>query len=193
MAKRVVGEKAWTNRIVKHGTQAAGQFLGNEANWRIHPAAQQEALRRVIGHEVGWVAPVIVNMRRSRKWPVGQRGVETMLDGHERVQLAIRKSEDEPVPTIWVDLTPDEERLVLATFDPLAAMAVTDTGKLTELEDVLGSRHADLLALVSSGELPGDTPKKTRGLRHKVVACACCADGKCDDPDCGCYRSADQE
>jgi hypothetical protein len=193
MAKRRAAAPAqWRNRIVKHGMQAADQFLANPDNWRIHPAGQQEALRRIIGVEVGWVQSVIVNMRTSKKWPAGQRNVETMLDGHERVQLALRKDDKEPVPTVWVDLDPDEERLVLATFDPIGQLAVEDRDKLGELEGILQERHSDLLDLVATGVMPGDggPPKKAKGLRHTVHACTCCADGKCTDPDCGCYREA---
>jgi hypothetical protein len=192
MARKRTAATTWRNRIVKHGEQPADQFLANPDNWRIHPAGQQEALRRVIGVEVGWVQSVIVNMRTSSKWPPGQRNVETMLDGHERVQLALRKDDKEPVPTVWVDLDPDEERLVLATFDPIGQLAVEDHGKLGELEGILQERHSDLLDLVATGVLPdGDgvpPKKKAKGLRHTVHACTCCADGKCKDPECGCFR-----
>ena len=45
-----------------------------------------------------------------------------VIDGHARVALALTRKEAS-VPVLYVDLSPDEERLVLATFDPIGALA----------------------------------------------------------------------
>ncbi len=37
------------------------------------------------------------------------------------------------MPVLWVDLSPDEELLVLATLNPIAAMATTDEAKMNDL------------------------------------------------------------
>jgi hypothetical protein len=71
--------------------------------------------------EVGWVAQVLVNKTTGH-----------VVDGHLRVELAISRNE-QTVPVTYVELSKDEERLVLATLDPLAAMASADTAKLAEL------------------------------------------------------------
>ena len=71
--------------------------------------------------QVGWVAQVLVNQRTGH-----------VVDGHLRVALAISRGEPS-VPVLYVDLSEDEERLVLASLDPLAAMATTDEAKLREL------------------------------------------------------------
>jgi hypothetical protein len=43
-------------------------------------------------------------------------------------------SHEQPIiPVLYVDLSEDEERLVLASLDPLAAMATTDEAKLRDL------------------------------------------------------------
>lgn len=103
----------WRNRIVSHGEERPDQLLANPRNWRIHPKHQQQALEGVLS-EVGWIQDVIVNKRTG-----------FVLDGHLRVGLAI--STNQPaVPVKYVDLDEDEETLVLATFDPLAALAVAD-------------------------------------------------------------------
>lgn len=130
MAKKRVSAP-WGNRIVRTGTVPASDFLANEANWRIHPQAQQDALDKILG-DVGFVTGVIVNLRSDKSWGAN-RGVETMIDGHARVGRALDRGEDTLVPVIYVDLTPDEERLVLATFDPIGEMAVADRAKQTEL------------------------------------------------------------
>jgi hypothetical protein len=194
MAKKTATKKkaepkpaAWRNRIVRSGELPASQFLAHEGNWRIHPTAQQEVLRGLIGNAVGWIAPVIVNVRTSTLWPVGDRNVETVVDGHLRIQLALREGDETPVPVSYVDLTPQEERMALATFDPVAALAAHDTIKFDELVADLPDSHVDLTAILEHVQKP---KKRTaaKGLRHDVKRCLCCADGKCKNPDCGCYR-----
>ena len=111
---------AWRNRIVGSGQEAPDQLLANPANWRIHPKAQQDALAGALD-EVGWVQQVLVNRRSG-----------FVIDGHARVALALRRGEP-TVPVLYVDLEPDEEALVLATLDPISAMAGRDEDKLRAL------------------------------------------------------------
>lgn len=86
----------------------------------MHPKHQQDALAGVLD-EVGWVQQVIVNRRTGH-----------LIDGHLRVALAMRRNEP-TVPVLYVDLDEAEEALILATLDPLAAMAAADAEKLDEL------------------------------------------------------------
>src|SRR5580765_1612008 len=94
------------NRIVGHGSKSPEDFLANPDNWRMHPIYQQEALTGAL-EEVGWVQTVLENVQTGH-----------MIDGHLRVLLADREGETQ-VPVTYVDLTPEEERVVLATLDPL--------------------------------------------------------------------------
>lgn len=116
----------WENRITGTGEEAPDQLLANPRNWRIHPRAQREALAGVL-REVGVVQEVIVNRQTGH-----------LLDGHLRVDLAIEEEQD-TVPVKYVDLTLEEEAEVLATFDPLSTMAVTDPSQLGAL---LGDVHS---------------------------------------------------
>lgn len=119
----------WRNRIVGSDVVAADQLLANPYNWRIHPKHQQEALAASL-NGVGWVQEIVVNQRSGH-----------VIDGHLRAALAI--SRGEMVPVKYVDLSDDEERLVLATLDPLAALAATDRDML---EDILsGLRETELV------------------------------------------------
>ena len=104
---------AWRNRIVRDGYEAPDQLLANPMNWRVHPLHQQEKLEGVLS-EVGWIQRVIVNEATGH-----------VIDGHARVGLAISRGEP-LVPVLYVDLTLEEERLVLATLDPIGALAGTD-------------------------------------------------------------------
>jgi hypothetical protein len=173
----------WGSRIVRTGTSPAGQFLGNERNWRVHPAFQQDQMQVVL-EKVGFVQSVIVNLRSSDEWPAGERGVETMVDGHLRVQLALSRGEDTLVPVTYVDLTPAEERAVLATFDALGGLAVADKEKLPPLIEEVSLDFADtdldLEALFKLDKAP------TKGLKHTVHECTCCQK-KCRK-GCGCYE-----
>lgn len=111
----------WRNRIVGHGEQAAGQFMANPNNWRIHPKAQREALTGVLG-EVGWVQSVIVN-----------RTTGHVLDGHARIEEALKLGDETPVPFVEVELSEDEEAKILLTLDPISAMAAADKANLDSL------------------------------------------------------------
>lgn len=118
------GHTRWQNRIVGEDVVDADQLLANPTNWRIHPKHQQAALTGVLD-SVGWVQRVIVNQRTGH-----------VIDGHLRASLAISRGEQ--VPVLYVDLDDDEERLILATMDPLAAMAATDAEMLEDLLRGLG-------------------------------------------------------
>ena len=111
---------AWRSRIVGHGEAAPAELVPNERNWRRHPPSQQKALAGALT-EVGWVQQVVVNRTSGR-----------LVDGHLRVELALARGEP-AVPVTYVELSEDEERVVLATLDPLAAMADADATKLAEL------------------------------------------------------------
>jgi DNA methylase len=153
----VAAPAAWRNRIVGSGDEAPGALLANPRNWRTHPPDQRAALAGSLS-EVGWVAQILVN-----------RTTGHVVDGHARVEEAIRRGEP-TVPVVYVELTPEEEALVLATLDPIGAMATADTAKLRELlADVtvddagLARLLADLagprLGLVDPDDVP-DVPEE---------------------------------
>src|SRR5947207_4380881 len=110
----------WRNRIVGHADIPPAALVPNPRNWRTHPAEQQRALGGALA-EVGWVAEVLVN-----------RTTGHVVDGHLRVELALARKEP-AVPVTYVELSEDEERVVLATLDPLAAMADAEATALAEL------------------------------------------------------------
>ena len=110
----------WRNRIVGEGEEAPDQLLTNPQNWRIHPRSQRAALDGVLS-EVGWVQRVVVNRRTGH-----------VMDGHLRIDLAMERGE-KTVPVVCVDLSADEEALILATLDPLSALAFADKDKPDEL------------------------------------------------------------
>lgn len=110
----------WRNRITRYADVPPDQLLANPKNWRIHPRHQQDALAGIID-EVGFVDPVLV-----------QDGTDTVIDGHLRVSLALRDGVP-TIPVAYVDLDDDESDLVLATFDPITALANADRDNLDAL------------------------------------------------------------
>jgi DNA modification methylase len=132
----------WRNRILGSGEEAPDQLAANPRNWRTHPAAQRKALRGALD-TVGWVQQVIVNRRTGN-----------VVDGHARIEEALSRHEP-TVPVLYVDLSAEEEALVLATLDPIAAMADQDDERLRDLLAEVAVDDEGLAALLAdlAGEL----------------------------------------
>lgn len=133
----------WRSRIVGHEDVDPTQLLANPNNWRTHPGRQRDALRGSLA-EVGWVQSVIVN-----------RTTGHMVDGHARVEEAISRGEP-TVPVVYVELDQAEEALILATLDPIAAMADSDGAKLAALLADVAVDDEGLRRLL--GDLAGNPP-----------------------------------
>lgn len=122
MAKKQAKQPpTWRNRIVGGGEQPASQFMANASNARIHPKAQQQALVGSL-NELGWIQNVIVNKTTGN-----------VVDGHARIAEALKLGDETPVPYVEVELSEDEEKLALATLDPIASMAAYDKAQLDAL------------------------------------------------------------
>lgn len=108
---------AWQNRIVRHCEMSLAELKANPRNWRTHPQAQRDALSGVL-RDVGIVQSVIYNERTG-----------LLVDGHARVEEAA-KAGVAALPVTVVDLSDEEEALILATLDPVAALAGADAAAL---------------------------------------------------------------
>lgn len=140
----------WKNKIVRHGEEKVESLLANEWNWRIHPEKQQEALKGSL-EEIGVIQTVIVNLRTSSEWGEDQR-VETMLDGHARVKLAMRHGQ-ETLPVTYVDLTPKEEKKALIAFDRITQMANEDSVMLFDLIDSITQNGDEFIPTIDESEM----------------------------------------
>lgn len=110
----------WQSRIVSTEEVDPRSLQAHPMNFRGHPDAQREALSEVLDR-VGWIQRVIVNRRTGR-----------MIDGHLRAELAIERGE-KTIPVEFVDVSDEEERLILATFDGITGMASRDNAMLSDL------------------------------------------------------------
>jgi DNA modification methylase len=97
----------------------AADLLPNPKNWRRHPKAQAEALRGLLS-KIGYADALLV-----RETPAGLM----LIDGHLRAET----TPDVEVPVLILDLTEEEADLLLASLDPLAAMAEGDSDALRTL------------------------------------------------------------
>jgi site-specific DNA-methyltransferase (adenine-specific) len=95
----------------------ASDLRPNPKNWRTHPQAQADALRGVLA-EVGIADAVLARELED--------GSLMLLDGHLRVETM----GDQILPVLVLDVNEAEGDKVLATLDPLAAMAESDAAKL---------------------------------------------------------------
>ena len=132
----------WSNRIVRYGEEDPAKLVPNDKNWRMHPDAQKEVVEGALG-EVGWIDEVTVNLRSGAEWPEEERNVLTVVDGHLRRDLALARSAA-TVPVKYVDLTPEEERMVLAVKDTSTGMAETDHRALLALIEDLDPEDESL-------------------------------------------------
>ena len=154
----------WQNRITGLAYMKPGELTPNPANWRRHPDSQRGALAEVL-QRVGLVMPVLYNERTGR-----------LVDGHLRQDMA---QGDQDIPVVKVDLSEQEEALVLASLDPLAAMAGQDDAALAALvkeaepgEGPLGELFAEM---IPDGDiLP---PEYDETVADGVNTCTC--------PTCG--------
>src|ERR1035437_9448044 len=128
---------AWKNRIVGSEDVPPESLLAHPQNFRRHPGMQRDALRGSLG-TLGWIQQVLVNKQTGY-----------VIDGHARIEEALSRHE-KTVPVLYVDLSPEEERLALATLDPIGEMATRDQEALDELIADLHVYDAGLQALLDS-------------------------------------------
>jgi len=137
MARTSKDKPEWRNRIVGQGIVNPAELIANPMNWRNHPKKQIQALTGLL-KEVGWVQNVIVNKTTGH-----------IVDGHARVGMAVERKED-AIPVVYVELTEDEERLVLSSLDPIGTLAESSKGALEALLATVSTGEAALQELVSN-------------------------------------------
>lgn len=154
------------DRIMDFRRVPASELLPNPKNWRTHPEAQRNALRGVLA-EIG-----IANAVLCRETPDGLQ----IIDGHCRAEIV----GDVVLPVLVLEVTEDEADKLLATLDPLAAMAEADTEKLEALLATIDTASDDVRALLDSlaGEswsllkcnLNRMTAQQTRAIAKRLLS-----------------------
>lgn len=107
------------DRVVELVRVRAKDLGANPRNWRRHPERQRAALRGVL-KEIGYADALLAR----------REGDELVLiDGHLRKSL----DPEQVVPVLVLDASEQEANTLLATLDPLAALAETDPDALATL------------------------------------------------------------
>ena len=107
------------DRIVELRRVRARDLAPHPKNWRTHPQRQREALRGILA-EIGYADALL-----ARETEDGL----VLIDGHLRAET----TPDQEVPVLVLDLTEEEADKLLASLDPLAAMAGANDAILQEL------------------------------------------------------------
>jgi DNA modification methylase len=132
MARTGSDETGIRDRIVELRRVHANDLRTNPRNWRRHPEAQTSALRGILA-EVGYADALL-----ARETPDGLE----LIDGHLRAST----TPDALVPVLILDVTEEEADLILASLDPLAAMAQVDQAALAALLDRISIPEKHLAA-----------------------------------------------
>jgi hypothetical protein len=128
------------DRVKEMRLVPADQLIANPSNWRRHPQAQQRALSAVLD-AVGFAGAVIAREDDD--------GHLIIIDGHARAEMVGKAT----VPVLVTDLTEAEADVVLATYDPIGAMAETNNDALTQLLASISTDNetiSELLATVAA-------------------------------------------
>ena len=139
----------------------ASDLVPHPMNWRRHPEAQREALRGVLS-EVG-----IVDVPICRELPDGRL---QLLDGHLRQEVL----SDAEISVLVLDISDDTEAAkVLATLDPIAAMAEASAKELDELLRTFQTGSEEVAAMLAelaeeTGIVPPDFEPSTAGSQSRL-------------------------
>ena len=98
----------------------SSELIPNPKNWRTHPIAQQDALKGILA-EVGFAGAVLARELDD--------GSLMLIDGHMRAET----TSNQEIPVLVLDVTEAESDKLLATFDPIAALAESDAAALDSL------------------------------------------------------------
>lgn len=114
----------------------------NPLNWRRHPPRQRSAISAAL-EQAGWAGALLFNEKTGH-----------LIDGHARKELS---KPGEKVPVLVGSWSEKQEALILATLDPLAAMAEADAQAFQELMgqvDTGGDERLDSLLAELASQLP---------------------------------------
>jgi len=138
----------FADRVVELRRVPADTIKPNPWNWRLHPQNQSDALVEVL-EDIGFAGALV-----ARDTPEGLE----LIDGHLRQEVA----GSDVVPVLVVEMDDQEVRRLLATLDPIGAMAQTDTSALQALLETLEVKGEATLAML--GELAAvEEPKEPEG------------------------------
>lgn len=104
----------------------AGSLDENPLNWRRHSPEQLQSIRDLLqDRDVGWAGACLYNERTKR-----------LIDGHARRSVVDPHT---PVPVLVGNWSEEAERKILATLDPVGAMAQGDADAYAKLIETINA------------------------------------------------------
>ncbi|MDO5112843.1 MAG: ParB N-terminal domain-containing protein [Planctomycetia bacterium] len=142
------------DRIKELRRVPASELLPNPKNWRTHPEAQKNVLQGLLA-EVGYADALIARERED--------GSLELIDGHLRAETTPQQE----VPVLVLDVSEAEADKILATLDPLSAMAGKNEVLLTELIQGIETQSQAVQAMLEKSL----TSQETTGpvFREEIV------------------------
>tara|TARA_R110000824_G_scaffold386079_1_gene580549 strand:+ start:306 stop:977 length:672 start_codon:yes stop_codon:yes gene_type:complete len=122
------------NRVKELRQIKASELIPNDKNWRKHPKWQHDGMRAVL-ENIGYAGALIA---------YENEGQLVLIDGHLRQEM----TPDEEVPVLILDVNEQEADILLATYDPLTAMANEEGSVLHELLGGIESQNDDIRTLL---------------------------------------------
>ena len=119
------------DRIKDFRRVPANSLFPNPKNWRVHNNRQSNILKGILA-EIGYADALLVRELSD--------GSLQLIDGHLRAET----TPNQQVPVLVLDLNDAETDKLLATLDPLTALADTDQ---TMLDDLLAQIETENVAV----------------------------------------------
>lgn len=129
------------DRIKELRRVRATDLRPNPRNWRLHPPAQQDALRGLLA-EVGYAGALLARELED--------GTLMLIDGHLRAET----TPDAVVPVLILDVDEAEADKILLTHDPIASMATVSEENLQELLDEVQTESAAVRSMLDALTTP---------------------------------------
>ena len=124
------------NRVKELRMVKGSELHPHPRNWRKHPEKQLKALRGLLG-EVGFAGAELARELED--------GTLQLIDGHARASMV----GDSEIPVLILDVDESEADKILATFDPIGAMAETNKKNLDSILRQIQTSDEEVAKLLS--------------------------------------------
>lgn len=139
------------DRIKELRRVRAAELLPHPLNWRLHPPEQRAVLEALL-REVGFANALLV-----RELPDGRL---QLIDGHLRAETAPEME----VPVLVLDVDESEAEKLLATLDPVAALAAADARAIAALREKITSQETVVAEFLDA--IRGEAEASAHSMEH---------------------------
>lgn len=149
-------EPPWRDRIKELRRVRAADLAPHPHNWRVHPPEQRTVLAALL-REIGFA-----NALLARELPDGRL---QLIDGHLRAETA----PDMEVPVLVLDVDEREAEKLLATLDPLGALAAADAQAVAALRERIATQEAEVAGFLN--DVQAEAARRERSRARDDAPC----------------------